>query len=949
LAACLSVYNDVDMGYDYADLAREGTYLAKGIELARGKIYSQHSYELIVYGPGVEYEYQGPTVIGVHKQLQNSTWCLPPIGGFSTFDKNWMRLMLDSNTDSSGKSTLCTNRTELDMCQPEDFYPNFHEWRKPQIFAKGVLAAGSLLAETSKFTTDWDYSEGDKNYTIHNKIDLSFDNVQLDVKDIESRKGTARIQAYLEMADEWRTTTAATGLTSTAPGFEGTPLIFMYGAKFTELEVLKDIKSYFWVSAAISMGAICACALLFGLSYMGAFVVTLLCTVLFLELYGLLYYFGLKFQEFVCVCAVMSFGIGVEFIAHPVVAYEHSTGTVAERVVEGMRRTGMPVFEGGISSIIGFVMMAASQFAYVRKYFFTVTLLIVLLGMLNGLVALPAMLTLFGTERRKEEEKIAEKTKTTSKRPSMDEQLQNRTQRRSSRRRSSTQAGEGGKHLKHLGKSEATFADARRMTATLTQADLDDFDERLVGLRPNAKTQAKIDDVDNPKHAHMGATRMIRFKRVCIEFIPHWIMTNLMCVIPTICASFVCFLYGNFAQKVIENQPPGMNMTGKYDHFSGKGLHNFGYDVVGVYHLRSFVAVIAPTFMVCCLCRTMYSFQWKTYRDFAVYTCPVIVATLIISQLTIATAHQENFFLYEFSFLIMMQLYLVMITSVLLFMSRHVKQPIIFYQLLYYVICIILSFFVFEYCLLKYHYYQDMGDGLKVVISAIATPLLYEVFIITPCRLFSRTWKHTHESTISSVIGVGVGCSKSMTRLLICLIKDPNWVLAASIMMGAWEFLSVTTVRVRDKLMYHVMSSTLDKNEDAFKTMKHKRNRFLRVRNAHLETSYELIFSAAFIFVVSQLRLSFDTSPPYKEVTGAELFENFIIQYITEIVVDFMCVSWVTVMHREPILAVSHEVFSGWTLMTSSVSVFATSYCLSNILPYVMVRRLDSESYWVFA
>ena len=57
---------------------------------------------------------------------------------------------------------------------------------------------------------------------------------------------------------------------------------------------------------------------------------------------------------------LMSIGISVEFVAHPVAAFEFAVGSRKERLAEAMRRTALPVLEGAISSFLGFAFLVAA-------------------------------------------------------------------------------------------------------------------------------------------------------------------------------------------------------------------------------------------------------------------------------------------------------------------------------------------------------------------------------------------------------------------------------------------------------------------------------------------------------------------------------------------------------------------------------------------------------------
>ena len=56
----------------------------------------------------------------------------------------------------------------------------------------------------------------------------------------------------------------------------------------------------------------------------------------------------------------------------------------------------VPVLQGGVSSFIGFLFLAFTDFQFIRKYFFGMYTAIVILGMFNGLCVLPVVLSLAG-------------------------------------------------------------------------------------------------------------------------------------------------------------------------------------------------------------------------------------------------------------------------------------------------------------------------------------------------------------------------------------------------------------------------------------------------------------------------------------------------------------------------------------------------------------------------
>src|SRR3954468_18094879 len=56
----------------------------------------------------------------------------------------------------------------------------------------------------------------------------------------------------------------------------------------------------------------------------------------------------------------------------------------------------VPVIHGGLSTLLGIIMLAFSEFDFVIKYFFVVMTALIIIGLFNGLAMLPVMLSLIG-------------------------------------------------------------------------------------------------------------------------------------------------------------------------------------------------------------------------------------------------------------------------------------------------------------------------------------------------------------------------------------------------------------------------------------------------------------------------------------------------------------------------------------------------------------------------
>ncbi|XP_028400006.1 protein patched homolog 1-like isoform X2 [Dendronephthya gigantea] len=114
------------------------------------------------------------------------------------------------------------------------------------------------------------------------------------------------------------------------------------------------------------------------------------------EVFGFLGLAGIKLSAIPAVTLMLSVGIGVEFTVHLCMVFVASVGTRNERVQQALEAVFSPVVHGTVSTILGVIMLAGSEFDFVVKYFFQVLAALIVLGFLNGAILLPVILSLIG-------------------------------------------------------------------------------------------------------------------------------------------------------------------------------------------------------------------------------------------------------------------------------------------------------------------------------------------------------------------------------------------------------------------------------------------------------------------------------------------------------------------------------------------------------------------------
>ncbi|XP_076041583.1 protein patched [Oratosquilla oratoria] len=126
-----------------------------------------------------------------------------------------------------------------------------------------------------------------------------------------------------------------------------------------------------------------------------AIVVFLLATMV-VELFGIMGIIGVKLSAVPAVLLIVAVGLGVEFMVHVTVGFLTALGDRNRRVMLSLEHMTAPVVHGAISTLLGVIMLLFSEFDFIRRYFFYVLFALTLLGMVNGLLFLPVVLSLVG-------------------------------------------------------------------------------------------------------------------------------------------------------------------------------------------------------------------------------------------------------------------------------------------------------------------------------------------------------------------------------------------------------------------------------------------------------------------------------------------------------------------------------------------------------------------------
>lgn len=111
---------------------------------------------------------------------------------------------------------------------------------------------------------------------------------------------------------------------------------------------------------------------------------------------GFMALWGVTLDSISMINLVMCVGFSVDFSAHISYSFASSRKSdVNEKAMDALARLGYPILQGGLSTVLGVVMLCMSG-SYIFRTFFKIVFLVITFGLLHGLVFIPVFLTLFG-------------------------------------------------------------------------------------------------------------------------------------------------------------------------------------------------------------------------------------------------------------------------------------------------------------------------------------------------------------------------------------------------------------------------------------------------------------------------------------------------------------------------------------------------------------------------
>ncbi|XP_067002180.1 protein patched [Anabrus simplex] len=134
------------------------------------------------------------------------------------------------------------------------------------------------------------------------------------------------------------------------------------------------------------------------LNFWAAALVVFSLAAMVLQLLGIMGVLGIKLSAIPAVLLIVAVGIGVHFTVHICLGFVSSIGGRDRRIRLALEHMFAPVMHGAFTTLLGVLMLAFSEFDFIVRYFFYVLFAMIAVGLLNGLVFFPVLLSLIGPQ-----------------------------------------------------------------------------------------------------------------------------------------------------------------------------------------------------------------------------------------------------------------------------------------------------------------------------------------------------------------------------------------------------------------------------------------------------------------------------------------------------------------------------------------------------------------------
>ncbi|KAK8775125.1 hypothetical protein V5799_031529 [Amblyomma americanum] len=263
------------------------------------------------------------------------------------------------------------------LVNPKGFYNYLSAWA-----SNDALAYAASEANLRPEPRQWVHSRQDVELRVPKSAPLAYAQMPFYLRGL---RNSAEVSRALESVWALCSRFEARGL----PNF---PL----GAPFAFWEQHLRLRLHLLASLALALAAVFLVLALALLNLWAACFLVLVLASLVLELFGAMGFLGVRLSAVPAVLLVLAVGVGVQFLVHVTISFLTGVGNRSRRVSLSLEWMFAPVVHGAVSTLLGVLVLASSEFDFIVRHFFYVLSALVLLGLLNGLLFLPVLLSLLG-------------------------------------------------------------------------------------------------------------------------------------------------------------------------------------------------------------------------------------------------------------------------------------------------------------------------------------------------------------------------------------------------------------------------------------------------------------------------------------------------------------------------------------------------------------------------
>jgi hypothetical protein len=313
-----------------------------------------------------------------------------------------------------GAASLLTplSQTSFAMHENQGLFPTkgfaycYQQWQKHSLLANFGYSGQVLTKKTDAFDKELQFN-----------ADGSFPMMKIEMSCADLVKGSD----YTNIIKQVRAAAHAdTALVKSAKDKKDGDL-FPEGIPFVFWEQYVELTDHL-MSKAIYAGVVCLLAVATLITVMsmssatagvaalassalwGSLLVVFMCIISMLEMYGFMGHMEIKLNAIPQVTLVMTIGMTVEFTAHILLAFVLAPAPQGSGYLDSRRarlnvalgKMAIPSIHGAITTFLGIVMLSGAKTEFIVLYYFTLYALLVLFGVINGLLVLPALLLFVG-------------------------------------------------------------------------------------------------------------------------------------------------------------------------------------------------------------------------------------------------------------------------------------------------------------------------------------------------------------------------------------------------------------------------------------------------------------------------------------------------------------------------------------------------------------------------